>query len=86
MPEISRFLGISIYMYFIEHNPPHFHAEYNEYSAQISINDLKLINGALPPRVLGLVVEWASLHLDELKYNWEDGRKTGDFKKIEGLK
>lgn len=73
-------------MYFIEHNQPHFHAEYNEFTAQISINDLQLINGALPPRVLGLVVEWASLHRDELKYNWEDGRKTGKFKKIEGLK
>lgn len=45
MPEISRFLGIVIYMYFNEHNPPHFHAEYNEFKASISIENLGLIEG-----------------------------------------
>ena len=45
MPEISRFLGIVIYMYFNEHNPPHFHAEYNEYKASISIKTLGLMEG-----------------------------------------
>ena len=28
MPEISRFLGIVIYMLYDDHPPPHFHAEY----------------------------------------------------------
>jgi hypothetical protein len=60
MPELSRFLGIVIYMYFNEHNPPHFHAEYNEYNAAISINTLGVIEGKLPSKVLSLVVEWGA--------------------------
>jgi len=86
VPEISRFLGIVIYMYFVDHNPPHFHVEYNEFTAQITIEDLRIIKGLLPPRILGLVVEWASLHKDDLIFNWNEGRKTGKLKKIEGLK
>ena len=50
MPEISRFLGIVIYMYFKEHNPPHFHAEYNEFKASISISTLGLVEGRLPAK------------------------------------
>ena len=86
MPEICRFLGISIYMYFLDHNPPHFHVEYNEYQAQIDISGLNIIKGELPPRVYGLVVEWAAQHKEELDFNWNEGRKTGKLKKIEGLK
>ena len=85
MPEISRFLGIVIYMYFVDHNPPHFHVEYNEYEAQIDIEELKVIQGKLPPRVYGLVIEWAAQHKKELIFNWNEGRKTGKLKKIEGL-
>ena len=48
MPELSRFLGIVVYMLFNEHNPPHFHVEYGEYKASISINDLALVKGDLP--------------------------------------
>ncbi|MHC4138705.1 MAG: DUF4160 domain-containing protein [Planctomycetota bacterium] len=50
MPEISRFLGIVIYMYFNEHNPPHFHAEYNEFKAAISIQTLGVTEGKLPSK------------------------------------
>jgi hypothetical protein len=57
MPEISRFLGIIITMYLNEHNPPHFHARYGEYKAEIAIETLSVIAGRLPPRVLGLVME-----------------------------
>lgn len=71
MPEISRFLGISIKMFFDEHMPPHFHAEYGEDKAQVNIKTLAVIGGALPPRVLGLVLEWASLHQAELAALWE---------------
>jgi hypothetical protein len=88
MPVISRFYGILIKMYFGDHVPPHFHAEYNEFSAQISIVDFAIVEGWLPPKALGLVAEWASLHQDELMENWnslsEDGE--GTFKKIEPLK
>lgn len=57
MPEISRFLGIVIAMYFNDHNPPHFHVRYEEYRAHIGIEPLELREGQLSPRVLGLVTQ-----------------------------
>ena len=88
MPVISSFYGILIKMFFGDHMPPHFHAEYAEFSAQISIRDLGILDGYLPPKALGLVVEWASIHKDELMKNWENLKKDGNglFKKIEPLK
>jgi len=62
MPEISRFYGIVIKMYFDDHNPPHFHAEYGEHEALIEINTLALIAGNLPARAMGLVTEWATIN------------------------
>jgi len=85
MPEICRFLGISILMYFNEHDPPHFHVRYNEYRAVIGIHDLMLRDGELPGRVMGLVLEWANLHRTELLENWNSIRSTGEFHKIEPL-
>jgi len=85
MPELSRFLGIVVLMYFDDHNPPHFHVRYNEYRAIISIADLALLEGKLPPRVLGLAIEWAGLHKNELLENWDLLQKTGSFFKIEPL-
>ncbi|MFY9260266.1 MAG: DUF4160 domain-containing protein [Gallionella sp.] len=70
MPEISRFLGIVISMYFDEHNPPHFHVRYNEYRAVIAIRNGNLLDGNLPARVRGLVEEWAELHQEELLVMW----------------
>jgi hypothetical protein len=84
MPEISRFLGIVIKMYFFDHNPPHFHAFYGELEAVFAIETLEMIKGDLPPRVTGLVVEWAELHKTELKENWSL-MKQEKFKKIEPL-
>ena len=85
MPEISRFLGISIRMYRDEHLPPHFHAIYNEFGAQISIRHPSVINGKLPPRVLGYVIEWASLHEEELAQRWDAARTDATIEKIEPL-
>ncbi len=85
MPEISRFLGIIIYMYFNEHNPPHFHVEYNEHKAAIHINSLGIMEGKLPAKVLSLVVEWASEHQGELLDNWNELKETGHFHKIQPL-
>jgi hypothetical protein len=85
MPELSRFLGISILMYFDDHNPPHFHRRYNDYRALISIGDLKVLDGRLPARILGLVVEWAELHKEKLMQNWEMLKTTGKFVKIDPL-
>jgi hypothetical protein len=58
MPEVSRFYGIVIRMYFADHFPPHFHAEYGECEALISIEELSVIGGGLPSRAFGLVREW----------------------------
>lgn len=85
MPEISRFLGISIRMFFNDHNPPHFHVQYNEFRAKVEIETLRASEGGLPPRVLGLVFEWAEIHREELLSNWESLRTTGTFSKIEPL-
>ena len=72
-------------MYFNDHNPPHFHAKYNEYEALIDIKELKLISGKLPSRVLGLVIEWASQHIDELYANWNKASDLQKINKIEPL-
>jgi hypothetical protein len=70
MPEISRFFGIIVRMYFFDHDPPHFHASYAEYEARIGIDPVMLLEGWLPARVLALVIEWATLHQGELVENW----------------
>lgn len=85
MPVISRFLGIIITMYYQEHNPPHFHVRYNEYKAAISIRDLALLDGKLPPKVFGLVVEWAAKHQDDLMEDWELASSLQSLKPIEPL-
>lgn len=66
MPEISRFLGIVIFMYSNEHNPPHIHVRYNEFTAVINLQTLNVLDGKLPARVRGLVEEWTELHQVEL--------------------
>jgi len=81
MPEICRFLGIVITMYFDEHNPPHFHVRYNEFRASIEIESLNVMTGRLPARVRGLVEEWAELHRRELLAMWV----SQEFRKLDPL-
>lgn len=81
MPEICRFLGIVISMYFDEHNPPHFHVCYNEYRAVVSIRNLNILAGHLPAKVRGLVEEWAEQHQEELLKMWENK----EFHKVDPL-
>ena len=76
MPEISRFYGIVIRMFWREHGPPHFHAAYGNARALIGIDDLAVLKGELPARARGLVVEWASLHQAELRNAWERARRS----------
>ncbi len=85
MPEISRFYGIVILMYYDDHNPPHFHARYGEDQAAIEISSLRILEGKLPPRVLGLIVEWASQHQPELMDNWNAARSDEPPRKIPPL-
>ena len=85
MPLISRFFGISIYMYFNDHAPPHFHAKYGSDQVLVDIRELRVIAGKIPPRALGLVIEWANLHQDELMENWERGENLESFFQIDPL-
>jgi len=85
MPEISRFFGILIAMFWDEHNPPHFHARYGKYQAAIEIDTLRVLDGSLPPRALGLVIEWASQHQEELMINWEEARNNRPLRKVEPM-
>jgi hypothetical protein len=71
MPQISRFFGIIILMYYDDHNPPHFHARYGSQECLIRISDLSVLEGSLPSRALKMVIEWAELHQIELIENWE---------------
>lgn len=75
MPEVSRFYGIVIKMFYDEHNPPHFHAEYGEYEVLVNINTLAIIGGRLPARALGMATEWAALHQQELRAAWDRARQ-----------
>ena len=71
MPEICRFYGIVVRIFWREHGPPHFHAEYAEYEALIGIETPEVLHGALPARAHGLIMEWAAAHRQELRENWE---------------
>lgn len=86
MRRISSFFGISIWIYWDDHNPPHFHAKYNDEEILIVINDLTIYAGSLPSRAYGLVMEWASQHQQELKANWELAAEGLQPNKIEPLK
>ena len=74
MPQVSEFFGVVIYMYFNDHAPPHFHAEYGEFEATYNIDTLDILRGQLPRRAHGMVVEWALEHRPELRDNWERAR------------
>ena len=70
---------------FDEHNPPHFHARYGESKVAIEIKTLKILEGTLPPRALGLVIEWASQHQAELLEDWGLARNHKSINKINPL-
>ncbi len=84
MPEISRFLGIVIRMYFREHHPAHFHAEYGEYEITVDI-ETGVVAGKFPRRALNAVLEWYVLHQNELMTNWEAAMNRKPLSKIEPL-
>lgn len=85
MPEISRFYGIVIYMFFQDHDPPHFHVKYQDFEATVNIED-GIIRGEIPRRALRLIYEWLDLHKDELIENWRISEQRKPLKKIEPLK
>ena len=85
MPEICRFFGISIRMYYNDHAPPHFHVVYGEQKAIVDIRTLMVIEGRLSPRALGLVMEWASQHQEALMELWERARNYQPLSKLPPL-
>lgn len=86
MPEISRFFGIVIYMYFKDHLPPHFHAEYGDQEAQFSIETGNIIVGDLPRKQIRLIQAWVELYREDLTINYQESQKdNGQFRKIKPL-
>lgn len=73
MPEIARFYGIIIKMFFKpkEHEPSHIHALYGEYVGEINIKTGEMICGDLPGKAQELVREWLFLHQSELQEMWD---------------
>jgi hypothetical protein len=84
-PEISRFFGIIIRMYFDDHPPPHFHAIYADSEAQVGISPIAILESHLPRRAISMVVEWATLHQGELMANWQRLRDNQPAEKIPPL-
>ena len=85
MPRLSEFYGIAIYMYFADHNPPHFHAIYAEHEALLRIDDGTTIRGELPNTAERLVEQWRLLHRDELIANWGLAQEPAALFPIEPL-
>lgn len=85
MPELSRFFGIVVKMFWDEHNPPHFHAFYSGDEVLIDIRSLSIFAGRLAPRALGLVIEWATLHQQELLRAWERAQRQESLERIAPL-
>ena len=84
MPELSRFLGIVITMFYRDHAPPHFHASYGEFDVEVSIGN-GVVTGTFPKRALRHVLEWYDLHRDELRENWDLAAARKPLKKIAPL-
>ncbi|MBI3004216.1 MAG: DUF4160 domain-containing protein [Ignavibacteriales bacterium] len=84
MPEVSRFLGIIIAMFYNEHAPPHFHAKYGDFEVTVTI-ETGVVSGEFPKRALSHVLEWLQLHKAELLKNWELAKLRKPLNKIDPL-
>jgi hypothetical protein len=85
MPEISRFFGIVVAMYYNDHAPPHFHVRYAQQRAVIEIDPAMVLEGRLSPRAQALVLEWAAQHQAELMADWELARRQAPLNRIDPL-
>ena len=84
MPEISRFFGIVIGMFYRDHAPPHFHARYGEFEVTVGIED-GVVKGEFPKRALRHVMEWSELHETELRANWDLAQERKPLRPIAPL-
>ena len=85
MPRVSEFYGITIYMYWLDDSPPHFHAFYAGSEAQLRISDGSVMRGDLPKTAMRLVQDWAQLHREELLKNWLSAQSSSDIQPIAPL-
>lgn len=85
MPEISRFLGIFIAMYYNNHAPAHFHARYGGREIRVDIQTGEILSGEFPTRAQNLVLEWLELHRNELMDDWSLAESRKPLNKIEPL-
>lgn len=85
MPEISRFLGLILSMYYSDHRPLHFHVRYGDHEAMIQIDTGRILGGSLPPRARNLVEEWRLLHVADLMEDWQLAEMRHPLKKIAPL-
>ena len=85
MPTIAYFLGIAVRMFFNDHDPPHFHVQYQQFRARVRIADGQIMSGRLPATVTRLVMEWTELRREALMRNWVAARTDNRLERIEGL-
>jgi Domain of unknown function (DUF4160) len=85
MPEISRFFGMVIAMYYNDHAPPHFHVRYGKQKALVGIDPIAVLDGKLSAKARSLVLEWAQMHQAELMVDWELARQQSPLNKIAPL-
>ena len=85
MPELTRFLGIIIAMYYNEHRPPHFHAKYDGHQIMVNIETGEIMEGSFPRRAMALVREWRLLHREELLEDWRLAELRKPLNKIDPL-
>lgn len=84
MPEISRFYGIIISLFWRDHNPPHVHFSYQDYECSISVLE-RIVDGKAPAKVIAKVNEWIDLHESEILTLWEKAQKGEQIGRIEPL-
>lgn len=85
MPRLSSFYGIVVYMYWSDHPPPHFHAEYGDHQVIITIDDGSIFAGSMPRRALRLLEEWRSMHVGDLREAWNRASEREDPGTIDPL-
>ena len=86
MPTISMFRGIKVYINWREHNPPHFHASYGGEEVTVLIEELEVLEGAIPSKQMKMLLGWAAYHQEELMENWRLAERQQELFAIDPLR
>lgn len=84
MPEISRFYGIIIYLYWRDHNPPHIHFAFGDYECTMDIVR-RTVEGTAPAKVISRVNKWLDIHAEEVMELWNNAREGKQIGKVQPL-